>query len=147
MLFFTKYLGISRCSTCKRRKRCKGRRGMETKIRERTKEVEEERVINALFGQVWVDLILMRRRNIIDTVETRRRFDADDEKQKMQYVGRGRDEIGTVDKIEERRTTGISDRKYQDHSNLVKLLNTLRKEKKVLISIIYDYTRDLPSFS
>ena len=73
--------------------------------------------------------------DIIDTRETRRRFDADDEKQKIQYVMRGRDEIGTVDKIEESRNTGISDRKYQDHSNLVKLLNRLRKENKVILSI------------
>ena len=74
--------------------------------------------------------------DIIDTRETRRRFDADEEKQKMAYVVRGRDEIGTVDKIEESRNTGISDKKYQDHSNLVKLLNRLRKENKVIISII-----------
>ena len=69
--------------------------------------------------------------DIIDTIETRRRFD--NEKQKIQYVVRGRDEIGTVDVIEQSRSTGISDSKYQDHSNLVKLLNSLRKENKVII--------------
>jgi hypothetical protein len=74
--------------------------------------------------------------DIIEIRETRRRFDVDDEKQKIQYVVRGNDEIGTVDEIEERRNTGISDSKYQDHSNLVKLLNRLRKENKVSISII-----------
>ena len=85
--------------------------------------------------------------DIIDTIETRRRFDADDEDKKIQYVVRGRDEIGTEDVIEESRSTGISDSKYQDHSNLVKILNSLRKENKVIKSIIYNYMRDLPSFS
>ena len=85
--------------------------------------------------------------DIIDNIETRRRFDADDEDKKIQYVVRGRDEIGTEDVIEESRSTGISDSKYQDHSKLVKILNSLRKENKVIKSIIYNYMRDLPSFS
>ena len=85
--------------------------------------------------------------DIIDTIETRRRFDADDEKQKIQFVVRGRDDIETVDVIEQSRSTGISESQYQEHSNLVKLLNSLRKENKVIISMIYNFIRDLPSFA
>jgi hypothetical protein len=70
--------------------------------------------------------------DIIDTRETRRKFEIDDEKQKTQYVVRGRDEIETVDVIEQSRSTGISDSQYQDHSILVKLLNSLKKENKVI---------------
>ena len=85
--------------------------------------------------------------DIIDTIETRRRFDTDYEKQKMPYVVRGRDEIETVDVIEQSRSTGISESQYQEHSNLVKLLNSFRKENKVIISMIYNFIRDLPSFA
>ena len=81
--------------------------------------------------------------DMIVTIEPRRRSDAVDEKLNIQHVVRGRDDMGTVDVIEQSRSSGVSDSKYQDQADLVKLLNSLRKENKV----IYNHVRELAFFS